>query len=85
MSKISRRPTRANRTLYKYDRQFLGKVTDFIDEFDKKEQEAHLKAYIKGKRAYKWGTITEMDHMGRKTEKPRFIEVKQKITKIKRK
>lgn len=80
MSKISKRPTRANRERKHYDRQFLGKVKDFESYAEEAQEKAHLKAYIKGKKAYKWGTITTHDHMGRKEVKPRFLEVQQKIT-----
>lgn len=80
MSKVSRRATRANREKVHYDRQFLGKVKDFESEAERAQEQAHLKAYIKGRPSYKWGTITTHDHMGRKEVKPRFLEVKQKIT-----
>lgn len=58
----------------KYNRQFLGKLTDFSSPEEKNLEQRHLKAYLKGQRFFNYG----FEGVGR-NKRPKYYPVKQTL------
>lgn len=58
----------------KYNRQFLGKLTDFSSAEEKNFEQRHLKAYLRG---YQWFNFG-FEGIGR-LRKPKYYQVQEKL------
>jgi hypothetical protein len=84
MSKTTRK--RANRTLYKWERTFEGKIDNFESKEEEVMQRKHLKAYLRGDTRFKNGkkTVTDMG-TGKTYQEDNWLPVRQTLIKKPRK
>ena len=63
-----------------WDRKFLGKLKDFDSEEERKFEQKHLRAYLKGKQYFKYGKMSQpVPGTGLWQDVDAYYEVKQKV------
>jgi hypothetical protein len=67
----------------KWERRFLGKLKDFENDEERKRENKHLKAYIKGHKTYQFGYKEIPLPNGMLQRVPNMFDVQQELIKIK--
>lgn len=66
-----------------YDRQFLGKIKDFIDKDEQKFENAHLRAYLKGYEKFTYGFEQVPNPItGLMETRPKWHDVQQSLSSL---